>query len=531
MPSALQTIGPDIPHLDDGPSTSSHPSSIILFPMACGVATDLSRFLTSSLLPSTRNCCESNLFSSSLFKHLHKLLYSFTMFLRVRLVSFIGSIKVALDKKPRCPINDLPPEILILIFEEYCNTWGLTNNVLLPELRLTQVCQYWRSIAINLSSLWTRIVASPLTPSHVIPTYLERSRALPLDVDIDFRYEPSDGTRRGQVLRTWNAIKPSAFRWRRLNLHIGPQDATAISNDLRELRTPVLEELRLSSGSHASGIKKLFKGGAPLLKSLRLVGTSLPCLGPSFAQLTALDLTSNCPMHFSIFQHLLTAMVNLQELALQSRVVEGWPLYPSPADIIHLPSLELLKLSDRRWPLFIPLLSISAPILRTLLLYDLVAHDLPEIFMESQLKQNHPALRNVILKGKNSYIDEFGFVQLVRIFPAIEHFALLGVDGFFMRESSRIMHRTTIWPKLRTISMIPVVAEDILCSLILARTRPTSQTPLKTLVVPMPATIKRIHWIAQKVNVEEYCSHSSNRESNIGAHYPYTTSSSDTFYV
>jgi len=103
--------------------------------------------------------------------------------------------------------------------------------------------------------------------------------------------------------------------------------------------------------------------------------------------------------------------------------------------------------------------------------------------MESQLQQSRPALRNVILKGKNSYIDEFGFVQLARIFPAIEHFALLGVDGFFVRESSRIMHRTTIWPKLYTISMIPVVAEDILCSLILARTRPTSQTPLKTLIV------------------------------------------------
>jgi hypothetical protein len=222
-------------------------------------------------------------------------------------------------------------------------------------------------------------------------------------------------------------------------------------------------------------------------------------------------------------------MINLQELALQSRVVEGWPLYPSPTDIIHLPSLKLLKISDRRWPLFIPLLSISAPILRTLLFYDLVAHDLPETFMESQLQQNHPALRNVVLKGKNSYIDEVGFVQLTRIFPAIEHFALLGVDGFFMRESSRIMHRTTIWPKLRTISMIPVVAEDILCSLILARTRPTSQTPLKTLIVPMPANIKRIHWIAQKVNVEDYKDHSppsSSRESSI---YPCTTSSG--FYV
>ena len=510
----------------------------ILIPVAaCSmwVTTDLSRFLTSALLDlrglGREYATVVSLISFFIsFQTSSQLLHSLTMFLFVRLVSFIQSIKVALEKEQRCPINDLPPEILILVFEEYCSVWDPTNNVLLPELRLTQVCQYWRSIAINLSRLWTRIVASPQTPSHVIPTYLKRSQALSLDVDIDLRHETSDGTRGEQVLRTWNAIKPSAFRWRRLNLHIGSQDATAILNDIQELATPILEELRLSSGSHASGIKKLFEGGAPLLKSLRLVGTPLPCLAPSFSQLTALHLTSNCPMHFSIFQYFLMAMINLQELALQSRVVEGWPLYPSPTDIIHLPSLELLKISDRRWPLFIPLLSISAPLLCTLLLYDLVAHDLPETFMESQLQQNHPALRNVILKGKNSYIDECGFVQLARIFPAIEHFALLGVDGFFMRESSRIMHRTTIWPKLRTISMVPVVAEDILCSLIWARTRPTSQTPLKTLIVPIPANIKRIHWIAQKVNVEEYKCHSplSSREPSIGVH---RTSSSDKFHV
>jgi len=103
------------------------------------------------------------------------------MFLGGRLLSFVRSsfvrsIKVALDNKQHCPINDLPPEILILIFKEYCIACGPTSNVLLPELRLTQVCQYWRSITPP--GLWTKIVASPRTPFHVIPTYLERSQAL-----------------------------------------------------------------------------------------------------------------------------------------------------------------------------------------------------------------------------------------------------------------------------------------------------------------------------------------------------------------
>ncbi|PPR03187.1 hypothetical protein CVT26_008036 [Gymnopilus dilepis] len=425
------------------------------------------------------------------------------MFLYTRVASLVRSHKVEADTCLASPIESVPVEILFLIFEEYCSSWSPTKSGSLPQLLLTQVCAHWRTIAIDLPTLWTTMAITPQTPSHVVAAYLQRSQQLPIDLEIDLRHESTNLVKRDQALAAWTAVKPSSSRWRRLTIQIGPHDATSLSEDLRQLCAPRLEELRLSSASHVSGITKIFEGGAPSLKSLRLSGMSVQYFGPSLHQLTHLHLTSNCPMHFSCFQPLMSRMVGLRELVLRSRVVEGWPLYPTAEDVIHLPSLMVLKLSDRRWPLFIPLLSISAPMLHTLSLYDLVAHDLPETTSESQLCQNFPSVQKLILKGKSSYVDDTSFEQLARIFPTVDHLALLDVDDFFINESSRIMHQTTIWPKLHTITMTPVVAEDILCSLISARTVPTTRTPLKTLIVPVPTRLKKIGWLSQQISIEE----------------------------
>jgi len=349
------------------------------------------------------------------------------------------------------------------------------------------------------------LVISPRTPSFVVSTYLQRSQQQPLDLEIDLRQDVSCLDTREQVLATWRLVKTSAPRWRRLVLQIGPHDATEISEDLRELGTPILEELRISSASHVSGLTKIFEGGAPSLKSLHLIGISLERFSPSIEQLTSLHLASNRPMQYSTFQNLIGKMSKLEDLTLRGRIVEGWPLYPSEEDTITLPSLKALKLSDRRWPLFIPLISVSAPNLHSLSLYELVSHDLPEKHMETHICNNFPSLRNLVVKGKSSYIDNNSFTQLSRIFPVIEHFSLFGVDDFFVRESTRSLHELALWPKLRTISMTPLPSENMLCSLISARTRPTTKaTALKTLGIPIPgAHFKRVDWINQQVTLEE----------------------------
>jgi hypothetical protein len=196
-------------------------------------------------------------------------------------------------------------------------------------------------------------------------------------------------------------------------------------------------------------------------------------------------------------------MVHLEDLTIRSRVVEGWPTQPSQEDVIHLPCLKVLKISDRRWPLFIPLLAIAAPNLHTLSLYDLVAHDLPDMAMESQLRENLPSVTNCILRGGSTYIDEGSFSQLSRLFPKVNHFGMIDVDEFFVKQSSTYMHQASIWPHLKTISMMPAVGEELLCSLITARTVPTTETQLQTVVLPIPTQFKRIDWMSQKVNIQK----------------------------
>ncbi|KAJ3497620.1 hypothetical protein NLJ89_g10325 [Agrocybe chaxingu] len=288
------------------------------------------------------------------------------------------------------PIEELPTEILMLIFEEYCDNWSPADKTSLPQLCLSQVNRQWRSIAVSLASLWTKLAITPQFSSYIVSVYLKRSQQLPLDLDLDLRYEATDDFKRDRVLTIWKAVKSSADRWRRLTLQLGPQDASAVSEDLRELGAPLLEELEITSSSHVSGITTILDCGAPSLRHLRLIGMSLQRFGPALNQLTKLDLTTNCPMQFTVFKGLCQKMVKLEELTLRSRVVEAWPLYPSKDEIIPLPALKVLKVSDRRWPLFIPLLSISAPALHTLSLYDLVAHDLPDTFMEPQLRDTTP---------------------------------------------------------------------------------------------------------------------------------------------
>ncbi|KAF9054401.1 hypothetical protein BJ165DRAFT_712690 [Panaeolus papilionaceus] len=413
------------------------------------------------------------------------------------------SSSMNVTSNPTGAIACIPVEILTIIFEEVCTSTTSNNELdVRPEFTISHVCQHWRAVATNLPGLWNNFVASASTPSHITSLYIERSQELCLDLDLDLRHDASDHSRRASALALWSLIKTTTSRWRRLNIQIGPHDATAFSEDLREVGAPRLEALQVSSASHIAGLTKIFEGGSPSLKSLRLVGLSLLRFTPSTDNLTHLDLMSNCPMHFATFAKIMNRMVHLEDLTIRSRVVEGWPTQPTQDDHIHLPSLAVLKISDRRWPLFIPLLTIVAPKLHTLSLYDLVAHDLPATGTEAQLRENLPAVTNCILRGGSTYIDEDGFSQLSTIFPKVSHFGMIDVDEFFVKQSSTYMHKASIWPHLKTISMMPAVGEELLCSLIAARTVPTT-TQLQTVVLPTPTQFKRIDWMSQKVSIQK----------------------------
>jgi hypothetical protein len=156
-------------------------------------------------------------------------------------------------KGTRCPVNDIPPELLSLIFEVGAQSiedgddddeeedeamavyWNLesgakggvdedieTTNLKriraarnddmdeddsselsmdsdatfepMPpfEVLISHVCHHWRMVALNTPSLWTEINVSPLDspPFERVQILLERSKSLPIDIRIDC--EPPD---------------------------------------------------------------------------------------------------------------------------------------------------------------------------------------------------------------------------------------------------------------------------------------------------------------------------------------------------
>ena len=258
----------------------------------------------------------------------------------------------------------------------------------------------------------------------------------------------------------------------------------------------------MTSVSHVPGLANMFEGGAPALKTLSLVGISLLQFAPPLQKLTRLHLTSNVPTSYETFWELLSKMSQLEELTLQSRVVSSWPIQPSLAKNIFLPSLRTLKLGDQRCPLFVPLLSIAAPMLHTLQLSDLVVHDLPETSSESRLREYYPSVRVLVLNGVASFIDGASFSQLTRIFPGVNHLSIADVDPYLIRQSCEALHDPTIWPKLQTLTMSPsLLEEDILCSLLATRKSQSMKTALQTIIIPAKIQFTKIEWITKNVNL------------------------------
>ncbi|KAI0343466.1 hypothetical protein BDW22DRAFT_1428064 [Trametopsis cervina] len=93
------------------------------------------------------------------------------------------------EKNALLPVMRLPIDVLILIFELLPadpDMQGLYRTVdpdSMAWIAFTQVCQYWRNIALNLPSLWTSIHAPGISPSwcHEL---LSRSYPLPLHITV-----------------------------------------------------------------------------------------------------------------------------------------------------------------------------------------------------------------------------------------------------------------------------------------------------------------------------------------------------------
>ena len=122
------------------------------------------------------------------------------------------------------PINQLPPETLALIATHLAKERELINA--------TAVCQYWRMALLSFPRLWYNVGGS----SAEIEAYLERSKSVPIDVDL--RCPEQDTT----------LIVPHTHRLATLTIRV--RDQSSFSKCAEHLHRPIptLHTLHLVAG-------------------------------------------------------------------------------------------------------------------------------------------------------------------------------------------------------------------------------------------------------------------------------------------
>ncbi|KAJ4465530.1 hypothetical protein C8J55DRAFT_609616 [Lentinula edodes] len=177
--------------------------------------------------------------------------------------------KVAMIKTILSPFSRLPQELISEIFHVYCATQGVIYDAfqkrnsrtrpskvdpdrivsgvftIPPQLILTQICSYWRTVAHETRSLWTNLTVYIQTGKfthheQLIENWLNHSgQNMPLDI---FLSVPKG---KGQVTKSiMLGIIPFANRWRRLELSAPFQTLRPLL--IRTLDAPLLEHVRMN---------------------------------------------------------------------------------------------------------------------------------------------------------------------------------------------------------------------------------------------------------------------------------------------
>ncbi|KAH8825336.1 hypothetical protein DL96DRAFT_177833 [Flagelloscypha sp. PMI_526] len=171
------------------------------------------------------------------------------------------------------PVHRVPPEILAKIFELGVQQEEEDFSCLMVQTVML-VCRFWRDVALDTPTLWTKISVTPHETWKRVRLRLDRSKASPLHVSFSFDSRGNAvGDMMGNIIHAMDLIRPALWRVKtfQLNIPSKPQ-AHAILARCQE-PAPMLEELSieiehsLQDDRGSSPILPLFKGHTPALRS------------------------------------------------------------------------------------------------------------------------------------------------------------------------------------------------------------------------------------------------------------------------
>ncbi|KAG9046292.1 hypothetical protein FS837_004689 [Tulasnella sp. UAMH 9824] len=253
--------------------------------------------------------------------------------------------RAALVRRKRntfAPVNALPPELLVTIFEivihsECVQFWSNHQALVL-------VCHHWNHLFSNTPSLWTKIKGSAETSNVIITRALEMSQDSPLDVD----YDGTDGSRALDRQHAFlSTIFPHTHRWRKATLSI--YEAAQALEPMTTLSAPLLESLFLWACDDPAWARDepldIFGGRPPPRLQELTLNIPVPWNPKTLCNLKALRIMSIEHLTPSLDQlfAILPASPGLETLSINNVTFSGGASAPIP-NPLHMPTLQKLSL-------------------------------------------------------------------------------------------------------------------------------------------------------------------------------------------
>ncbi|KAJ7053128.1 hypothetical protein C8F01DRAFT_1375516 [Mycena amicta] len=263
-----------------------------------------------------------------------------TALLHAKLAELAAARRVIVEQL-KCitfPVLELPVEMTSKIFVHYAQEHiAISEPQLNGPFVLASVCQSWRTIAIGLHQLWSRIVlgsGSSACQERRLQLCLKRSGTF-ADLDIDFAH----GFSQQGFLQS---LAASAERLSRLDMFAGGAGFKEIRGRLPRLRTL---KLWMDYGEEVN-LPILAFDDAPMLREVKLVAitSDVNMLALPWAQLVYLDLESDDLIDPLPFLGILRQTPNLETLCLNI------PDDPLPLDTNAELRLERLQTLTLTWP-------------------------------------------------------------------------------------------------------------------------------------------------------------------------------------
>lgn len=308
------------------------------------------------------------------------------------------------------PIDTLPNEILISIFETVRRTSMSWSTDVPFAVIASHVSSRWRSIAINTPSFWTNIFITSRKDIGRAASYLERSDQRSIDVT----YYPH--------IRAWDTLSAvtlskilaqHSHRWRRLALlSANGDDIHSIVSHFQGVDSANLECLRIVDRDGK-------KGSGPSI---------LPHFATSRVSLTTLELTSlkgDLRPSYADFRAFAQSCSSLQTLVLHTCSIQT---FSTPIVLTEIPSLQSLTFSgDTREEQFYSFFEfLFTPAIETLELCDMDSEEWNYFceWMDETEVLRYPRLRSLILVDVST--DEHVDNSFADSCPSLRHIAIRG---------------------------------------------------------------------------------------------------------